>query len=166
MSAVAGLLSFVNPLLAGIIVSRAVTAFKVPYIAPILIGLLIVNGLRMILRGTVAGLMHGRRRSPIIRIQHKIGKWLWWIDPTLHRWGVAGWLVKRLGIATNAAALIIYTATDTFVTILAGVIFYLTRSYALSMLAALLPALEAAPWFAQKTMRFKRVRKSRLRYSK
>jgi len=181
LSSVASLMSFVNPLLAGVLIDRAVSSFSLPSVTPVIAGMGLVNGTRILLRATVAKLLKGRQRAPLIWLQNRIGKWLWWLEPVLHVWGLPGIAMKKFGrfLAANrltsgnlffsslkphknrrlslaVASSIIYLMTDVCVTALSGVIFYLTRSYYLSLLAVLLPAAAAAPWFAKKSNRLRK----------
>jgi ABC-type multidrug transport system fused ATPase/permease subunit len=183
-SAAASLLCFVNPLLAGIFVNRAISAFEPPSITPLIAGMAIVNGTRILLRSTVAFFVKGRQRAPLIWLQARIGKWLWWLEPVLHVWGLPGIVMKKFGrwlsahrltsrllhlgprrphknrrLALNVASSITYIITDFFVTALSGVIFYFTRSYMLSLLSVLLPAAATVPWFAKKSKRLHRLRR-------
>jgi hypothetical protein len=178
-------MSFVNPLLAGVFINRAISTFSLPNVTPVIVGMGLVNGTRILMRGTVARLLRGKQRSPLIWLQNRIGKWLWWLEPLLHVWGLPGIVVKKLGkffaahrltsgmfargrkkahktrrLSLAVASSVTYLLTDACVTALSGVLFYLTRSYALSLLAVVLPALAAAPWFAKKSNRLRRAKQA------
>lgn len=183
LSAAASMLSFVNPLLAGGMINRVMTSYSIPSATPYVIGMAVVNGSRIALRSFVASFLRGKQRAPLIWIQNRIGKWLWWLEPALHGWGYPGILMKKLGrflaahaFTANSLALgkklrknrrftlsiassITYTLADFFVTALAGVIFYYTRNTYASMLAVLLPVVAVIPWFAKKNQRLTHLRK-------
>jgi hypothetical protein len=143
----------------------------------------LVNGTRIALRSTVASVLKGRQRAPIIWLQNRIGKGLWWLEPVLHGWGLPGILLKKFGrwlrahqltspvlslgkrnlalkrpLTLSIASSIIYLAADACVTALAGVLFYLTHSYAFSLFAVLLPAAASVPWFTKKSKRLRQMR--------
>ena len=182
LSAVASLLSFVNPLLAGVAVQRALFSLSLP---PVIAGMGAVNGTRILLRGTVSRLLRGRQRSPLIWLQNRVGKWLWWLEPALHVWGLPGIVLKKFGrffasrgllarlppgrlrprkqrrLTLSVASSAVYFAADVCVTSLSGLIYYFSRSYPFSLLPVLLPAAAAAPWFAQKSRRLRRNRNAR-----
>lgn len=177
MSSLASVLGLVNPILAGVLVGRALRVFSMPVIAPVVSGMLAVKAARMLLRTAASRITGGGIRSPILWLQRKIGRWLWWVEPLLHSWGIAGLaLQRRLGLfhlirlpprrvsagsdtGMKIASALTFSLLDTLVTTASGLLFYLTRNYAASFLAALLPAFGAAPWFAEKTKRLSRTRK-------
>lgn len=183
LSGLASLLGFVNPLLAGVFISGAMSSLSLTGITPFIAGMAFVNGTRIFLRNTVANLLKGRQRSPIIWLQHRIGKWLWWLEPALHGWGMPGIVLNKFGrwlkarkltspalevgrdkpavnkrYTLSIASSIIYLFADACVTALSGFLFYLTRSYTISLLAVLLPAAAAVPWFRKKSRRIKQIK--------
>ena len=183
LSGLASLLSFVNPLLAGVFVNRAISAISVPSIRPLILGMALVNGTRIGLRSAVSSVLKGRQRAPIIWLQKRISKRLWWLEPVLHGWGLPGILLKKFGrwlnfhrltsrllslghhkspikrpLTLSIASSIVYLAADACVTALSGVLFYFTHSYVFCLLAVLLPAAASIPWFTKKSKRLRRVK--------
>jgi hypothetical protein len=146
----------------------------------------LVNGVRILLRSTVSSMLKGRQRAPLIWLQNRIGKGLWWLEPVLHVWGLPGIILKKFGhwltsrgliarklqlgsppknrrLTLSIASSITYLLADVCVTALSGVIYYFTRSYILSLFSVLLPAAAAAPWFAKKSNRLQRLRRGAVR---
>lgn len=173
LSAVASLMVFVNPLLAGVFIQRLAASASLPAVAPVAVGMAAVKGTRMLLRAAAARMLRGRERAPIYLLRERIGKRLWWLEPIFHSWGTAGLAVSRLtqwlgrhrllspGLAMGrwmpigrirdrVASATAYYLSDSCVTLLAGAVYYYTRSRPLSLLPGLLPALGVLPWFARR----------------
>ena len=185
-SAAASLLSFANPLLIGLLINRAIVFLSLAAVAPVILGMAAVKGARMFLRSVSSTFIRGNPRAPLVVLQRRIGRWLWWLEPVFHSWGAAGLELARLArklhlpgllspqlalgrpgrhitaqlLTSRIASMTFYYLTDTAVTILAGVIFYYTRSYPLSLLAVLLPVAGIIPWFAEKSARIRRWNKN------
>lgn len=180
-SAAASLLSFANPLLVGVLINRSIAFLSLAAVAPVILGMAAVKGTRMLLRSVSSSFIRSNPRAPLVLLQQRVGKWLWWLEPVFHSWGAAGLELARLArklhlpgllsprlalgrpgrpitvrtITSRIASMTTYYLTDTCVTILAGIIFYYTRSYPLSLLAVLLPVAGLTPWFAEKSARIR-----------
>lgn len=155
----ASLLGFVNPLLSSYITGRLLIAFNMEGVIPALISMLAVKGMRTFLRFRMSVNLQGNSRAPIVWLQHKIGGFLWWLEPMVDNWGLIGHTLRRFwknGVSSQVAIFITSSLTDTFDVIIAGIVYYFTKSYILSLLSALmLPFTSALPWFAQKTLRLR-----------
>jgi ABC-type multidrug transport system fused ATPase/permease subunit len=159
-SSVAGFLGVINPLLIILLVDKAKNNFDILNILPTLIILVATKVLQFVLRVKTAKFLKGNQRAPLIWLQHRIGKWFWWLEPMLHNWGWVGMLVTKLcgnsGIVAQIASAVTYTINDTLITVASGVIYYFTDSYVLSFLTILiLPAIFVIPWFTKKTLKLK-----------
>jgi ABC-type bacteriocin/lantibiotic exporter with double-glycine peptidase domain len=159
-SSVAGLLGVLNPLLIILLVDKAKNNFEILNLLPTLTILIATKILQFVLRVKTAKYLKGNQRAPIIWIQHRIGKWLWWMEPMLHNWGWVGMFVTKIsgssGIAAQIASAVTYTLNDTLITVASGVIYYFTDSYVLSFLTILiLPAIFVIPWITEKTLKLK-----------
>jgi ABC-type bacteriocin/lantibiotic exporter with double-glycine peptidase domain len=169
LSAFASLLGFVNPVLSSFIVANIIKDFNLRGIVPILISMVIVKGTRMYLRSTVTSRLRGNTRAPLIWLQRRIGKRLWWIEPIVGSWGWVGMTIKRLtkltgGVSIQIASFIVTTLSDTVNALAAGIVYYFTQSYVLSLLTALIiPSLAVVPWFAKKSLLIHRRAKLSLR---
>lgn len=173
LSAVASLMVFVNPLLAGVFIQRLAVSASLPAVAPVAVGMAAVKGTRMLLRSAATRMLRGRERAPVYLLREHIGKRLWWLEPVFHSWGAAGLAMSRLNrwlrrrrllspglamglrvpvghIRDRIAAAAAYYLSDSCVTLLAGTVYYYTRSRPLSLLPGLLPALGVLPWFARR----------------
>ncbi|MDR3645076.1 MAG: hypothetical protein P4M02_08385 [Clostridia bacterium] len=171
LAAVAGLLGIIDPILTSLLVARVMNYHAFSRAAPVLISLLAVKGIRIYARMTMAKLLGNNQRAPIIWLQHRIGNWLWWLEPLLHNWGWAGMVVTRLfgstGVAAQMASVISFMLTDLSVSFAAGTIYYFTQSYLLSFLSVLiLPTLIVIPWFTRKSRRMRGRPESRANFSK
>lgn len=156
LSASAALLGIINPFLTGLLVARAKESFTISNIMPVFICLAAVKASRIYFRVTIAKLLGGSQRAPFIWLRHRIGRWLWWIEPLLHNWGWVGMVVTRFSGGTSVpsqiASGLIYYVTDTGITIASGIVYYFTDSYTLSFLSILvLPTLIVIPWFTKKS---------------
>lgn len=127
---------------------------------PPLLLLVTVQGMRMYLRYAISAVSGGNERAPLFWLQHRIGRWLWWVEPMVHNWGVAGMIVAKLsgkkGLAVQLASSFSYLISDLLITLFSGTIYYITQSYLLSLLSSLaLPALAVLPWFTRKSRRIR-----------
>ena len=161
LSSTAGLLGLFNPILSSMLVKRAKESFLLMNLLPVIICLVAVKLTRMYLRISIAKLLGGSQRAPFIWLQHRIGRWLWWLEPMLHNWGWVGMAVTRFsgssGLAPQVASSVIYTLSDTGITVISGVIFYYTENYVLSFLSVLiLPTLIVIPWFTEKSAKIRK----------
>ncbi len=158
LSAFASLLGFVNPILSSFIAANILHDFNLKGIIPLFVSMLIVKGTRMYLRSTVTYRLRGNTRAPLIWLQRRIGKRLWWIEPMVGSFGWVGILMRRLskkrgGVSIQVASFIVTSISDTVITVGTGVVYYFTQSYILSLLTALIiPALTVVPWFAGKSV--------------
>jgi ABC-type bacteriocin/lantibiotic exporter with double-glycine peptidase domain len=171
LSAFASLLGFVNPVLSSFIAANIIKDFNLRGIVPMLAAMVIVKGTRMYLRSTVTSRLRGNTRAPLIWLQRRIGKRLWWIEPIVGSWGWVGMTIKRLtrltgGVSLQVASFIVTMLSDTVNALSAGIVYYFTQSYVLSLFAALIiPSLAVVPWFAGKTLMIHRRSKPSLRES-
>jgi len=167
MTTLASLLGLVNPLLSSFIAQNIINNFNLKGIIPSLFSMIIVKGARMYLRGNVSKrLKGGSMRAPLVWLQHRISKRLWWLEPMVNNWGWVGLVITRLtgGVSASTAAFFASMLTDTINALLSGIVYYFTQSYVLSLLTALvIPALAVVPWFALKTARIRKHAKLRLR---
>lgn len=164
-SAFASLLGFVNPVLSSFIAYNILNNFNLGGIIPSLIAMVIVKGVRMYLRSAVSHNLKGNIRAPLIWLQHRIDKRLWWLEPMVDSWGWIGMTVaKHTGDVSQQAALFFATMVmDTLNTLASGIVYYFTQNYVLSLLSALIfPTLTIAPWFAGKAMRIHHYSKLKL----
>lgn len=156
LSALASLLGIINPILSSFIVSNILNNFNLAGIIPSLIAMAVVKGLRMFLRSRVNLNLKGNMRAPLIWLQSRIGKKLWWVEPIIGSWGWVGVIMTRItgGVSAQAASFLASFVTDTINTLAAGIVYYFSRNYILSLLTALiLPTLAVSPWFAGKALR-------------
>lgn len=167
MSAIASLLGIVNPVLSSYIAQNIKSNFNLKGIIPSLIAMVIVKGTRMYLRGSVsAQLKGGSMRAPVVWLQHRISKKIWWLEPMVNNWGWVGMVITRLtgGVSAKTAAFFASMVIDTINALLSGIVYYFTQNYVLSVLTALIiPSLAVLPWFASKTIRYRRMEKISLR---
>lgn len=96
LAAAASLMVFVNPLLAGVLIRRLTDFAALPAVAPVALGMAAVKGARMLLRSAATRLLRGHEKAPVYLLREHIGKMLWWLEPMLHSWGMAGMAVSRL----------------------------------------------------------------------
>lgn len=157
LTTLASLLGFVNPVLSGFIADNIIRDFNLRGIIPTLIAMAAVKGTRIFLRSRVAlELRGGNMRAPLVWLQRRISRRLWWLEPMVGNWGWVGLVINRItgGVPRQVAALITSSLTDTVNAVMSGVVYYFTRSYVLSLLTALvIPTLAVVPWFAKNTMR-------------
>lgn len=167
MSALASLLGIVNPVLSSFIAQNIKSNFNLKGIIPSLIAMIIVKGTRMYLRGSVsAQLKGGSMRAPIVWLQHRISKRIWWLEPMVNNWGWVGMVITKLtgGVSARTAAFFASMVIDTINALLSGIVYYFTQNYVLSVMTALLiPSFAVLPWFASKSMRYRKLEKIRLR---
>jgi hypothetical protein len=156
MSSFASLLGFVNPVLSSFIVKSIIDNSNLRGIVPTFVSMAAVKGTRMYLRSKVASQLKGSMRAPLVWLQHRISKRLWWLEPMVNNWGWVGLVITKLtgGVPAQTAAFIVSMLTDTVNALLSGIVYYFTQSYVLSLLTVLIiPSLAVVPWFASKTMR-------------
>lgn len=159
-SSLAGFLGVINPLFVIMLVDKAKDNLNILNLLPTLIIVIATKLLQFMLRVKTAKYLKGNQRAPLIWMQHRIGKWFWWLEPMLHNWGWVGMFVSKLsgstGIAVQIASVVSYIINDTLTTVASGVIYYFTDSYVLSFLTILiLPAIFVIPWFTGKTLKLK-----------
>nr|PZM87760.1 MAG: hypothetical protein DIU81_08590 [[Clostridium] cellulosi] len=157
MTFLASLLGIVNPVLSGFLAENVFSNFNLKGIIPTVISMITVKGTRMYLRSRVGKKLKGSMRAPLIWLQRRISRKLWWIEPMVDNWGWVGMVMTRItgGVSVQAAAFIASMITDTINTLLSLIVYYFTRNYILSVLTALvLPSLAVIPWFASKTIRY------------
>lgn len=161
MSSAASLLGFVNPVLSSFIAQNIISNFNLRGIIPSIIAMVAVKGTRTLLRARVAGqIKGGSARAPIIWLQRRISRRLWWLEPMVDNWGWVGLVITRLtgGVPAQAAMAIASMLVDTINALLSGVVYYFTQSYVLSLATALIiPSLAVVPWLAVKTIRGRRL---------
>lgn len=176
LAAAASLMVFINPLLAGVLLNRLTAAAKLPAIAPVVAGMAVVKGTRMLLRSASTRLLRGHERAPVYLLRERIGSLLWWLEPMFHSWGAVGMAMSRMErrmfrhrllsrrlpvgraghrlqisqIRSRVASAAAYYLSDTCVTLLGGAMYYYTRSRLLALLPGLLPAVGVVPWFAER----------------
>jgi ABC-type bacteriocin/lantibiotic exporter with double-glycine peptidase domain len=160
-SSIAGLLGVLNPISTILLIDKAKDTSDIIKLLPFIIIFVSAKGLQFWLRVKTATFLQGNQRAPIIWLQHKIGKWLWWMEPMLHNWGFVGMIVTKLsgkaGIAVQIASAVTYTINDLLITVASGVIYYCTESFILSFAVVLiLPALFVIPWVAKNALKFKK----------
>lgn len=176
LAAAASLMIFVNPLLAGVFIHRLAVTASLPAVAPVVAGMVAVKGTRMLLRSAATRMLRGHERAPVYLLRELIGRRLWWLEPMFHSWGATGLMMGRAGkwlrrhrlisgrlavgrrlrvdrLRDRIASFAAYYLSDSGVTLLAGAVYYYTRSRALSLLPGLLPALGVMPWFARRLNR-------------
>lgn len=163
LSSIAGILGFVNPLLSSVLVAKLMHRFDLIEILPYVFAMAAVKGTRIYLRFTISVILEGNQRAPLIWLQHRIGRWLWWVEPLVHNWGAVGMMITRLsgnnGLSGQIASFITYFITDTAITVSSGIVYYYTQSYVLSLLSVpLLPMLIILPWATEKSLRINNVR--------
>ena len=163
LSAIASLLSFVNPLLSSVLVHKFTHHAPIEDLLPLALSMIVVTGVRLYLRFTISSMLIGSQRAPIFWLQRRIGLRLWWLERLVGSWGFVGMVVRRVsgkkGLAAQVASFISYSLTDAVTTVLSGFVYYVTKSYLLSLFSALiLPTLVIVPWITQKTLRLERLR--------
>ena len=166
LSSIASLLGFVNPVLSAYIVSNILNNFDLSGIFASLISMGAVKGTRMYLRSTVSNNLKGNIRAPMFWLQNRIGKRLWWLEPLVASWGWVGMVLKKLtgGVSVQTSMFIATMVFDTINAVAAGLVYYFTKSYILSLLSALIiPAFAVAPWLADKALRIRRFSRLRIR---
>ena len=166
MSSFASFLGFVNPVLSSFIAQNIINSFNLKGIIPALISMGAVKGTRIYLRSNVSSKLKGSMRAPAVWLQRRISKKLWWLEPMVDNWGWVGLVMTKLtgGVSVQAASFIASMITDTIIALMAGIVYYFTQSYILSLLTALIiPALAVVPWFALKTFRHRHFAKLSLR---
>lgn len=159
MTFLASLLGIVNPVLSGFLAENVLSNFNLKGIIPTVISMIMVKGTRMYLRSQVGKKLKGSMRAPLVWLQRRISRKLWWIEPMVDNWGWVGMVMTRItgGVSIQAAAFIASMTTDTINTLLSLIVYYFTRNYILSVLTALvLPSLAVVPWFASKTIRYRK----------
>lgn len=162
MTFLASLLGIVNPVLSGFLAENVFSNFNLKGIIPTVISMITVKGTRMYLRSRVGKKLKGSMRAPLIWLQRRISRKLWWIEPMVDNWGWVGMVMTRItgGVSVQAAAFIASMITDTINTLLSLIVYYFTRNYILSVLTALvLPSLAVIPWFASKTIRYRKYKR-------
>lgn len=170
LSAIAGLLGFVNPLLSSVLVAKAIRRFDLMSLLPYALAMVVVKGTRIYLRFTISVVLKGNQRAPLIWIQHHVGEWFWWVEPLVHNWGIIGMILTKFSggnsLGAQIAAFITYYLSDTVITFTSGIVYYYTQSYFLSLLSALLlPVVIIVPWFTEKGLRISKTRQKRRRSS-
>ena len=167
MSLFASLLGVLNPVLSAFVAKNVIDNFNLKGIIPSLVSLYGVKATRMYLRTRVgAELKGGSIRAPIIWLQHRISRKLWWLEPMVDNWGWVGLVITRItgGVSVQASAAIASMIMDTVNALLSGIVFYFTRSYVLSLATAfIIPAAAVVPWLTVKTLRSRRHRDLHLR---
>lgn len=164
-SALASLLGFVNPVLSSFIVYNIINNFNLGGIIPSLVAMVIVKGTRMYLRSRVSHNLKGNMRAPLIWLQHRIDKRLWWLEPLVDGWGWLGMTVSKYAVDVSAQTAMFFATTvlDTLNALASGIVYYFTRSYVLSLMSVLIfPAFSVAPWYAGKTRRIRHYSKLKL----
>ena len=165
LSTLASLLGVATPLLSALIVSNIINNLNVKGIIPTIIAMILVKGTKMLLRGKVNKLMGGAQaQAPLAWLQRRISKRLWWLEPMVSSLGWVGMVITKLtgSIKVKASAFAASFLTDLIAIIASGVMFYFTRSYALSLLITFtLPLLSVMPWLAKKTVKFKKFSRQR-----
>ncbi|HEX2938927.1 MAG TPA: hypothetical protein VHO66_08415 [Ruminiclostridium sp.] len=159
MTFLASLLGIVNPVLSSFLAENIISNFNLKGIIPTVLSMVMVKGTRMYLRSRVGSRLKGSMRAPLVWLQHRISKKLWWMEPMVSNWGWVGMVLTRItgGISLQTAAFFASMITDTLNTLLSGIVFYFTRNYFLSVLTALIiPTLAVVPWFASKSLRYRR----------
>lgn len=123
--------------------------------------MILVKGTKMLLRGRVNKLMRGAdAQAPLAWLQRRISKKLWWLEPMVSNLGWIGMVITKLtgSVKVKASAFAASFLTDLVVIIAAGVMFYFTRSYALSVLITFtLPLLSVMPWLTKKSVKFEKI---------
>lgn len=161
MTLTASLLGFVNPILSSFIAENIINHFNLTGIIPSLVSIFAVKGTRFYLRARAGNeLKGGSSRAPVIWLQKRISRKLWWLEPMVVNWGWVGHLLTRLtgGVSVQVSAAIASMLTDTINSLVSGIVYYYTRSYSFSLLAALvIPAISVLPWLTVKTVRYRRV---------
>lgn len=164
-SALASLLGFVNPVLSGFIAYNILNNFNLGGIIPSLAAMVIIKGTRMYLRSSVSHNLKGNIRAPLIWLQHRIDKRLWWLEPMVDGWGWLGMTVSKYAgdVSGQAALFFATTVMDTLNALASGIVYYFTRSYVLSLLSVLIfPTFTVLPWFAGKAKRIHHYSKLKL----
>lgn len=159
MTFLASVLGIVNPVLSSFLAENVISNFNLKGIIPTVISMAMVKGTRMYLRSRVGKRLKGSMRAPLVWLQHRISKKLWWMEPMVNNWGWVGMFITRItgGISLQTAAFFTSMITDTVNTVLSGIVYYLTRNYVLSVMTALImPSLAVIPWFANKTVRYRK----------
>jgi hypothetical protein len=161
MTLTASLLGFVNPILSSFIAQNIIDHFNLTGIIPSLVSIFVVKGARFYLRARAGSeLKGGSSRAPVIWLQKRISRKLWWLEPMVVNWGWVGLVLKKLtgGVSVQVSAAIASMLTDTVNSLVSGIVYYYTQSYLLSLLAALvIPAVAVLPWLTVKTVRYRRV---------
>jgi ABC-type bacteriocin/lantibiotic exporter with double-glycine peptidase domain len=168
-SSIAGLLGVLNPISTILLIEKAKDTSDIIKLLPFIIIFISAKALQFFLRVKTAKFLDGNQRAPIIWLQHRIGKWLWWMEPMLHNWGLVGTIVTKLsgstGIAVQIAAAVTYTLNDLLITVASGIIYYFTDNFILSFVTVLiLPALFVIPWIAKNTLKSKNFNKDFEKY--
>lgn len=159
------MLGVATPLLSALIVSNIINNFNIKGIIPTIIAMILVKGTKMLLRGKVNKLMRGAKaEAPLAWLQRRISKRLWWLEPMVSSLGWIGMVITKLtgSIKVKAAAFAASFLTDMIAILASGIMFYFTRSYALSVLITFtLPLLSVMPWLAKKAVKFEKISRQR-----
>lgn len=169
MTFFASFLGLVNPVLSGVFTQNAFISFNIKGAVPTAVIMLAVKGTRMFLRSRVGKYLKGSMRAPLIWLKQRISRKLWWMEPMVDNWGWVGMVISKLtgGVSLQAASFIVTMMIDTLNVLIAGIVYYFTHNYILSLMSALiLPLFTVIPWFANKATRFLHIKKQRLNRNK
>lgn len=158
LSAFSSLLALMLPILTSLAVDRVMFRFSLRSVLPFIILIFAIQTGRTFLRMTISKYVGDNERAPLFWLQHRLGNWLWWVEPLLKKWGALGRLIQKFGgkngIPRQIAISVSLFFSDTFTTLLSGYIYYFTQSYILSVLSwLLLPMLTILPVLTKKMSR-------------